>query len=193
MAKLALPAGPTGPISKSAQPEGRGAETTVRVNVVLLVKLAEVPVMVTTAVPIVAALPAASVKVLVPVVLAGLKEAVTPVGNPEADRLTLPVNPFCGVIVTALAPLVPWRMLKVFGEAERPKVCDEVTARETKTVFTRLPDLPVMVTVAVPTSAALLAESVSVLVPLVLVGLKEAVTPLGKPDADKLTVPEKPP
>ena len=84
-------------------------------------------------------------------------------------------------------------MLRVFGEAERPKVCDVVTARETKTVFTRLADLPVMVTVAVPTGAALLAESVSVLVPLVLVGLKEAVTPLGKPDADKLTVPEKPP
>jgi hypothetical protein len=63
--------------------------------------------MVTKAVPIVAALPAASVKVLVPVVLAGLKEAVTPVGNPEADRLTLPVNPFCGVIVTLLVPLVP--------------------------------------------------------------------------------------
>src|SRR5713101_5572905 len=81
-------------------------------------------------------------------------------------------------------------MLRVFGEAERPKVCDVVTARETKTVFTRLADLPVMVTVAVPTGAALLAESVSVLVP---VGLKEAVTPLGKPDADKLTVPEKPP
>jgi hypothetical protein len=84
-------------------------------------------------------------------------------------------------------------MLKMFGEAERPKVCDEVTAREIETVFTRLPDLPVMVTVAVPTGAALLAESVSVLVPVVPTGLKEAVTPLGKPDADKLTVPEKPP
>src|SRR6266852_7033340 len=119
LAKLALPAGPTGPISKSDQPEGRGAETTVRVNVVLLVKLAEVPVMVTTAVPIVAALPAASVKVLVPVVLAGLKEAVTPVGNPEADRLTLPVNPFCGVIVTALVPLAPCVTVRLLGKAER--------------------------------------------------------------------------
>ena len=107
MAKLALPAGPTAPISRSAQPEGRGAETTVRVSVVVFVKLPEVPEMVTKAVPIVAALPAASVKVLVPVVLVGLKEAVTPVGNPDADRLTLPVNPFCGVIVTVLVPLVP--------------------------------------------------------------------------------------
>ena len=84
-----------------------GAGPTVREMEVVPVKLPEVPEMVTKAVPIVAALPAVSVKVLVPVVLAGLKEAVTPVGNPDADRLTLPVNPFCGVIVTVLVPLVP--------------------------------------------------------------------------------------
>ena len=119
MAKLALPAGPTAPISRSAQPEGRGAETTVRVSVVVFVKLPEVPEMVTKAVPIVAALPAASVKVLVPVVLMGLKEAVTPVGNPDADRLTLPVNPFCGVIVTVLVPLAPCVTVRLLGKAER--------------------------------------------------------------------------
>ena len=119
LAKLALPAGPTAPISRSAQPEGRGAETTVRVSVVVFVKLPEVPEMVTKAVPIVAALPAVSVKVLVPVVLAGLKEAVTPVGNPEADRLTLPVNPFCGVIVTVLVPLAPCVTVRLLGKAER--------------------------------------------------------------------------
>jgi hypothetical protein len=49
----------------------------------------------------------------------GLKEAVTPVGNPEADRLTLPVNPFCGVIVTALAPLAPCVTVRLLGKAER--------------------------------------------------------------------------
>jgi hypothetical protein len=63
--------------------------------------------MVTVAVPRVAALPAARVKVLVPVVLVGLKVAFTPAGNPEADKLTLPVNPFSGLIVTALVPLAP--------------------------------------------------------------------------------------
>jgi hypothetical protein len=63
--------------------------------------------MVTTAVPTVAALPAARVKVLEPVVLVGLKVAFTPAGNPEADKLTLPVNPFCGVTATVLVPLVP--------------------------------------------------------------------------------------
>jgi hypothetical protein len=65
------------------------------------------PVMVTVAVPRVAALLAARVKVLVPVVLVGLKVGVTPAGNPEADKLTLPVNPLSGLIVTVLVPLAP--------------------------------------------------------------------------------------
>jgi hypothetical protein len=51
--------------------------------------------MVTVAFPKVAELLAVSVSVLVEVVLAGLNEAVTPLGNPEADRLTALVNPFC--------------------------------------------------------------------------------------------------
>ena len=45
---------------------------------------------------------------------------------------------------------------------------------------------------AVPRFAALLAFSVSVLLPLVLAGLNVAVTPFGKPVADKLTVPLNP-
>ena len=71
--------------------------------------LLEVPVIVTTAVPVVAALPAARVNVLepVPVTLVGPKVAFTPAGNPEADKLTLPVNPFCAVTATVLVPLVP--------------------------------------------------------------------------------------
>jgi len=72
VAKLALPAGPTGPISRSAQPEGRGAETTVEGKGGCFWKREpEAPVMVTTAVPRVAALLAARVKVLEPVVLVG--------------------------------------------------------------------------------------------------------------------------
>jgi len=96
-----------------------GSGPTVRVTVLVLVKLPEVPVMVTVAVPIVAALPAARVKVLAPVVLAGLKVAVTPLGTPEAVRLTLPVNPFCGVALIVLVPLAPWAILRVLGEADR--------------------------------------------------------------------------
>ncbi len=48
------------------------------------------------------------------------------------------------------------------------------------------------VTVEVPVVAVLLAASVNVLVPVVLVGLNVAVTPPGTPDADRLTFPLKP-
>src|SRR5216683_1642038 len=96
LAKVALPAGPTAPISRSAQPEGSGPPVTVRASVVVLLKLPEVPV-----------------------VLAGLKEAVTPLGRPEADKLTVPANPFWGVSVIVLVPLAPWAMLRLVGEADR--------------------------------------------------------------------------
>lgn len=56
----------------------------------------------------------------------------------------------------------------------------------------KLPDEPVTVTVAVPVVAELLAARVKVLVPLVPVGLNEAVTPPGRPEADKLTSALKP-
>ena len=49
-----------------------------------------------------------------------------------------------------------------------------------------------MVTVDVPVVAVLLAASVSALVPIVLVGLNVAVTPLGTPEADRATLAVKP-
>ena len=65
------------------------------------------PVTVTVVVPVVAVVLAVSVNVLVPVVLEGLKLAVTPLGKPEADKLTEPVKPFVGVTVMVLVPLLP--------------------------------------------------------------------------------------
>jgi len=50
--------------------------------------------MVTVNVPVDAVPPAVRVSVLVLVVLLGLKDAVTPVGRPEADKLTLALKPF---------------------------------------------------------------------------------------------------
>jgi len=71
-----------------------GAGPTVSEMEVVLAKLPEVPVMVTGNVPVVAVLLAVNVKVLDPAVLAGLKEAVTPLGKLDADKLTLPLKPF---------------------------------------------------------------------------------------------------
>jgi hypothetical protein len=108
---------------------GTGAAVTLRLTVVVLVKLPEVPVMVTVAVPVAAVLLAVSVKVLelgVLVELAGLNEAVTPAGKPEAGAamLTLPLKPFTEATETVLEPLVPCMMLKALGDAERVKLGD---------------------------------------------------------------------
>jgi len=56
----------------------------------------------------------------------------------------------------------------------------------------KLPDVPVMVTGTVPMAAELLAVSVNVLAVLAGFGLNVAVTPLGRPDADKVTSPLNP-
>ena len=65
--------------------------------------------------------------------------------------------------------------------------------RENDVVFIKLPDEPATVIVTVPMAAVLLAVRVNVLVLTVLLGLNDAVTPVGRPDADKLTLPLKPP
>jgi len=82
-------------------------------------KLPDVPVMVTVTVPVIAVLFAVSVNVLVLAVLLGLKDAVTPLGKPDADKLTLPLKPFCGVTVIVLVPAVPCVIVKLLGDAER--------------------------------------------------------------------------
>jgi hypothetical protein len=86
---------------------------------VVLVKPPDVPVMVTVTVPVAAVPLAVSVNVLVLVVLLGLNNAVTPLGKPDADKLTLLLKPFCGVTVMVLAPLLPWTTLRLLGEVER--------------------------------------------------------------------------
>jgi hypothetical protein len=64
-------------------------------------------VIVTVDVPVAAVTPTVSVKELVVVAEAGLKDAVTPLGKPDADKLTLPLKPFSGATVMVLEPLNP--------------------------------------------------------------------------------------
>src|ERR1035441_6014683 len=94
---------------------------TLRLNVVVGVRVPEVPVMVTVDVPVVAVALAVRVKVLVEVVGFGLNPAVTPLGRPEALKVTLPVNPFCGTTVMVLVPLPPFATLRALGVAVRLK------------------------------------------------------------------------
>jgi len=59
-------------------------------------------------------------------------------------------------------------------------------------VALKLPDVPVTVTVLCPTAAELLAVNVSVLNPVVGFGTNDAVTPLGRPDTERVALPVNP-
>jgi hypothetical protein len=180
--------------AESAKLGGGATAVTVRESVVVFVKLPDWPDMVTVVAPVVAVPLAVSVKMLVLVAGSGLKVAVTPVGKPAADKVTLPLKPFSGETVIVLEPLAPCGIVKPFGEAERVKFggVTALTVREIVVLFVKLPEVPVMVTVAGPATAVLLADSVNVLVLVAGLGLKVAVTPVGKPVADKVTLPLKP-
>ena len=156
------------------------------------VKLPEAPWITIENVPIDALLVADRVSVLVAVVALGLKDAVTPRGRPEADKLTLAAKAFCGVTVIVEEIWLPRATLSELGEAERAKFGGDVTVSEKVALCDNAPDLPVMVRVTVPSDAVLLAVSVSVLVLVVLPGLNAAVTPLGKPLAERPVLALKP-
>ena len=94
---------------------------TVNVIVVVCVKLPDTPVIVTVTVPVAAVPLAVKVSVLVVVAGLGLKAAVTPLGRPDAERVTLPLKPVTGVMVMVLLPLLACAMVTLFGLAESVK------------------------------------------------------------------------
>jgi len=171
------------------------ATVTFRLTVVVWVSDPLVPVTVTVAAPVVAVLEAVKVTVLVPVVDAGLKLAVTPEGKPLALNATLPVNPPAGVTVTLSVPELPWviEIAAVVAAREKSGLGGALTVTLIAVVAESVPLAPVIVTDAVPTVAVPDAENVTVLVPAVDAGLKEAVTPAGNPLALNVTLPLKPP
>ena len=105
----------------------------------------ETPVIVTVLVPVVAVLLAVKVKVLVPVAGFGLNEEVTPLPCPLADKVTLPVKPFVGVIVIVTVPCDERVMVRLVGDAEREKLPDAtaVTVKVTVVVSVIPPPVPV--------------------------------------------------
>jgi hypothetical protein len=147
-------------------------------------------VTVTVAEPKVAVLDAVTVSVLlVPIAgFGGVKFAATPAGNPFALKTTLPVKPAICLIVIALVPLAARLIARLGGLAESAK-SGAGTTRLIVAVRVRFPLTPVTVTVAEPKVAVLEAVRVNVLlVPVVEVWLKLAVTPLGNPLALKFTL-----
>jgi hypothetical protein len=95
--------------------------------------------------------------------------------------------------VIALAPPAPpCVMVTLAGDAESAKLGAGFTVSVTDAVFERLPETPVIVTVVVPVAAVPLAVNVKELLLVVTAGLNVAVTPDGRPDADKVTFPLNP-
>ena len=158
----------------------------------VLVRLPEVPVMVTVDVPGVAELAALSVSVLGLVVLARLNDAVTPLGRPDVARATVPVKPFCGVMVIVLLALAPCATLTLAGDAVIVNAGSPVTVSNSRVLLVRLPEVPEIVIDDVDEAAEALTVSVSVLVVVAVAGLNDAVTPVGRPDAARLTALVKP-
>jgi len=115
------------------------------VIVAALLKVPEVPVMVTLEMPIAAVAPAARVRVVEAGSGLELNDTVTPLGRPEAEKVTFPVKPFRGETVTALKAEVPCTMAKLAGEAESVKPGCGVPEGQ---LFTRLAALTVPIPVA---------------------------------------------
>ena len=99
--------------------------------VVELASPAETPATVTVYVPAAATLFALNVRTLLLVVFAGLKAAVTPLGMPDTERPTLPLNPFWPATLIVLLPLPPRGTVRLPAEDDRltPGTTTAPTAR----------------------------------------------------------------
>jgi len=167
------------------------------VNAIVTVWVMPPPVAVTVtfAVPVVAALLAVKVRVELPLpgaaIDAGLKLTVTPAGRPEAEREIAELNPPLTAVEIVALPELPWATDRLVGEPLSVKAGVAVAVTVRATVVVCVTPLPVAVTVTllVPVVAVLLAVKVRVELPLpgapIDVGLKLAVTPVGRPEAER--------
>src|SRR5690349_5534353 len=91
---------------------------TLNVMVLVTTRLPEVPVIVRGYVPPRAEPLASKVSTLVPEVGFVPHEAVTPLGRPVTARFTLPLKPYCGVIVIVELTELLWFTLTLLGDSE---------------------------------------------------------------------------
>ena len=178
-----------------------GASVTESDKAAVCVTDAAVPVTVTLASPVGA--PAAAVRVTLCAV-PGLRLsvdglAVTPLGRPLRWTFTVPLKPFMGTAFTEIAlPVPPCGTAILAGARVKVKsgaAVAGVTVRPTVAACVTVPELAVMVTVALAADALPDAESTTVcaLPPGVSVRVEgDAVTPAGRPPIATFTGPLKP-
>ena len=108
-----------------------GEAFTVSATVVDAVSDPEIPLIVTvTGPPTVAALAAVRVRTLDPVAGFVPNDAITPPGNPLAEKVTLPENPFDGLTVMVSVLLLPWTTANVDAAGARVKLGAGFTVTE---------------------------------------------------------------
>jgi hypothetical protein len=157
----------------------------------LPVSAPETPLTVMGKLPAVAVLLAVKVTTLVPAVFGAANEAVTPLGSPDADRITLLLKPFCGITVTVPVAVAPRGSPRLAGCSDRVKF-GAVMVSPMVVALVIAPEAPLTIAVYVPGVTVLLALKVREVLAVVLDGLKAAVTPVGNPDTAKLTLPLNP-
>ena len=126
----------------------------------------------------------------------GLKDTVTPLPPPEADKLIAELKPPEIVVMTVELPELPLATLIDVGDALMVKLgFVPVTVSITVVVSTVLPEVPLTVMLYVP--VAVVEATVTIIVevpaPVIEVGLKPTVTPVGWPLADREMAELKPP
>jgi hypothetical protein len=122
-------------------------------------------------------------------------ELLAAIGVLAQPRSTKPVNPLAGVTVigTVFPVVAPAGILSVELLPPTTKVGPAFTVSATVVVAVSEPEVPVIVTVTGPPTVAVpVAVSVNTLDPVAGFVPNDAVTPLGKPLAERVTLPEKP-
>ena len=113
--------------------------------VVVSVSAPEVPTIVMVYVPTGTVQPTARVSVLVPLVIGSVpNEPVTPLGSPEAARVTLPENPPASATGRETGPEPHWGMV-TGDEGPIVKLPAPVTVSATDVDAVSVPEAPVMV------------------------------------------------
>jgi hypothetical protein len=129
---------------------------TVRAMLVDAVSVPEVPVIVTVAAPTVAVALAVNVNTQLPLPVMGVAqpEMVTPLGRPVTEPMvTVPVNPPVSVTVMVSLALAPCAIDRVAGEAvsvKLPAFEGPIVSAMEVVAGVSAPEVPVMVTVALP-------------------------------------------
>lgn len=123
----------------------------------------------------------------------GANDAVMPLGNPVAEKVTTPVKPFNAVTVTNGVADPPCGALAVPGAVIEKS--GAAIVRFTVAVCVNDPLTPCTVIGNVPAAADADAVNVRAEVPDpdTEAGPNEAVTPVGSPVADRATLPANPP